>query len=310
MGGSVNTGGQNQNQTSVTTPWAPAAGTVQGLLGQLSTANTSLTPAESQALGQLTSLGQQGNQFAPAIGNVASTLLSGGGANNQGGLINNAYEQYQQQLNPYLQSSFLDPRNTPGFGDALNAVNSDITNQINGQFAAAGRDLSGMNGPRLEPGRRAAHLKSVQSERPESARRCGLALRRGQHHRRAAHGAQSAVWCWRGRRGQYGASLWPAARAPGAGTSARDPAANAGRRDGHRASRWTGVRRDEPDRTDTEHNATLAKHPRRCRWRRRHPRRYGRVWEEWLAEFWQGLMNNGIASRFAQTQWHAGRPAR
>ena len=41
MGGSVNTGGQNQNQTSVTTPWAPAAGQVQGLLGQLGTVNTS-----------------------------------------------------------------------------------------------------------------------------------------------------------------------------------------------------------------------------------------------------------------------------
>ena len=30
MGGSVNTGGQNQNQTSVTTPWAPAVGSVSG----------------------------------------------------------------------------------------------------------------------------------------------------------------------------------------------------------------------------------------------------------------------------------------
>jgi hypothetical protein len=89
MGGSVNTGGQNQNQTSVTTPWAPAAGQVQGVLGQLGTVSTSLTPVEQQALGQLTSLGQQGNQFAPAIGTVANTLLYGGGANNQAGLISN-----------------------------------------------------------------------------------------------------------------------------------------------------------------------------------------------------------------------------
>jgi hypothetical protein len=152
MGGSVNTGGQNQNQTSVTTPWAPAAGQVQGLLGQLGTVNTSLTPAEQQALGQLTSLGQQGNQFAPAIGTVANTLLYGGGANNQAGLISKANAQYQQELNPYLQSSFLDPMNTPGFGAALSATNSDITNQINSQFAAAGRDLSGMNTQTLARG--------------------------------------------------------------------------------------------------------------------------------------------------------------
>ena len=57
-----------------------------------------------------------------------------------------------RQLNPYLQSSFLDPRNTPGFSDALNAVNSDITNQVNGQFAAAGRDMSGMNSQALARG--------------------------------------------------------------------------------------------------------------------------------------------------------------
>ncbi|HEY7246270.1 MAG TPA: tail fiber domain-containing protein [Xanthobacteraceae bacterium] len=150
MGGSVTTG--SQQQTSQTTPWAPAAGAVQGLLGQLSAINTSLTPAELQAINQLTALGQQGNQFAPAIGGVASGLLSGGNATAQGPLINNAYQQYQQQLNPYLQSSFLDPRNTPGFGDALAAVNSDITNQINGQFASAGRDLSGANTQALARG--------------------------------------------------------------------------------------------------------------------------------------------------------------
>jgi hypothetical protein len=67
-------------------------------------------------------------------------------------MLNNAYAQYQKQLNPYLQSSFLDPRNTPGFGDALGALNSDITGQINGMFAGAGRDLSGMNTQALARG--------------------------------------------------------------------------------------------------------------------------------------------------------------
>ena len=173
MGGSVNTGGQNQNQTSVTTPWAPAAGQVQGLLGQLGTVNTSLTPAEQQALGQLTSLGQQGNQFAPAIGTVANTLLSGGGANDQAGLISSANAQYQQELNPYLQSSFLDPMNTPGFGAALSAIKfrhhqSDQQPICRG-WARPLRHEHADARARLEPGRRTAHRQPVQSERDRTS---------------------------------------------------------------------------------------------------------------------------------------------
>ncbi len=151
MGGST-TQTQQQNQAQSTTPWAPAAGTISSLLGQLGGISANPNATETGALNQLSGLGGAGNPYAGSIGNVASNLLAGGGANNQAGLVNNAYQQYQQQLNPYLQTSFLDPRNTPGFSDALNAVNSDITNQVNGQFAAAGRDLSGMNTQSLARG--------------------------------------------------------------------------------------------------------------------------------------------------------------
>jgi hypothetical protein len=142
----------NQNQLSTTTPWGAAAGNLQGILSNAGSINPNLTGTETGALNSLNALGAQGNQFAGQIGGVANNLLAGGNANAQSGLINNAYSQYQQQLNPYLQSSFLDPRNTPGFSDALNAVNSDITNQVNGQFAAAGRDMSGMNTQALARG--------------------------------------------------------------------------------------------------------------------------------------------------------------
>jgi hypothetical protein len=151
MGGQTQ---QNQQQQTVqaTTPWAPAAGTISSLLGQLNGINPNLTGTESGALGQLSALGAAGNPFQGGVNTVANNLLAGGGANKQTGLINNAYRQYQAQLNPYLQASFLDPRNTPGFSDALAATNADITNQINGQFAAAGRDLSGMHTQALARG--------------------------------------------------------------------------------------------------------------------------------------------------------------
>jgi hypothetical protein len=154
MSGSVGTGGQTQNQntTSQTSPWGPSQGFLQNLLGQLGNVNPQLNGFEQSALGQLNSLGSQGNPYAGQIGNAATSLLNGGGAMDQAGLVNNAYQQYQQQLNPYLQSSFLDPTKTPGFGDALSTMNSDITNQIQGQFAAAGRDMSGMNTQTLARG--------------------------------------------------------------------------------------------------------------------------------------------------------------
>jgi len=150
MGGQTQ---QNQQQQTVqqTAPWAPAAGTISSLLSQLNGISPNLTATETGALNQLSALGAAENPYASGAGNVASTLLAGGGPDRTG-LVNDAYAQYQAQLNPYLQASFLDPRNTPGFSDALNAVNSDIANQINGQFAAAGRDLSGMNTQALARG--------------------------------------------------------------------------------------------------------------------------------------------------------------
>lgn len=153
MGG---TSSQNQQQSGTTsqttTPWAPAAQPISGILSGLTGIQQGLNPTQQGAINLLSGMGAAGNQFAPAIGGVANNLLSGGGANNQAGMIGNAYSQYGQQLSPYLQSSFLDPRNTPGFSDALSAMNSDITSQINGQFAAAGRDGSGMNTQTLARG--------------------------------------------------------------------------------------------------------------------------------------------------------------
>lgn len=142
--------GSSSKQTTQQTqsaPWAPAQGTLMSILGQLGSmsGNAGLSGTEQGALGGL--LGNAGylQQFLPQLQANTANLLSGGGAKDQAGLIGNAYGQYQAQLAPYLQASFLDPRNTPGFGDALAATNADITNQINSMFAGAGRDLSGMN---------------------------------------------------------------------------------------------------------------------------------------------------------------------
>src|SRR5260370_40302022 len=87
MGGSPTTT-QNTQQQSTTNPWAPAAPVLSGILGQLGGAvsNAGLSPAETAAFGQLTANAQAGNPYAPAIGNTASTLLSGRGPARRGSL--------------------------------------------------------------------------------------------------------------------------------------------------------------------------------------------------------------------------------
>jgi len=149
MGGTSST---EQQTSSSTQPWQPAQSSLTGILGQLGGINSGLSPTQSGAISGL--LGNSGflNQFTPQATGITNNLLSGGGANNQAGTINNAYSQYQSQLNPYASGANLNPYSTPGFSDAMNTLNSDITNQVNGQFAAAGRDMSGMNAQTLARG--------------------------------------------------------------------------------------------------------------------------------------------------------------
>jgi hypothetical protein len=143
-----------QQQQSISQPWAPAQPALSSILAQVQGLEQQPSTNANQQAGIQGLQDTSGylSQFLPQLGTNTSNLLAGGNAQAQAPLINSAYQQYQSQLNPYLQQSFLDPRNTPGFGAALAATNADITNQINGQFAAAGRDLSGMNAQTLARG--------------------------------------------------------------------------------------------------------------------------------------------------------------
>lgn len=142
MGG---TSKQSTTQSSTTAPWETAQPALQGILGQVGSGlnNTGLTGAESGAINSLEANGQ--NQNAGLIGSLATNLLNGGGATNQTGAINNAYSQYAAQTNPLASNTNYDPMQTPGLAQQLQTIQSDVGNSINGQFAAAGRDMSGAN---------------------------------------------------------------------------------------------------------------------------------------------------------------------
>jgi len=145
---------QQQTQNSTTNPWAPAQPALQGILGQLQgqLGNTALTGQETGAINTLESNAAQGNPYASQIGGTTQQLLNGGGATDQNGAIQQNYQRYQDQTNPLASNTNYNPMNTPGFSDALNTKISDITNGVNGSFAAAGRDFSGANSMALGRG--------------------------------------------------------------------------------------------------------------------------------------------------------------
>ena len=126
---------------------------LSSILGQLNPLiqNSGLNPTESGAINQLSQNAAQGNPYASQISSFAGNMLNGGGAtqqapNLQSGLSTPA-EPAQQ---PYANGSMIG--NNPALAAQLAQIASDTTNQVNGQFAAAGRDMSGMNQQTLARG--------------------------------------------------------------------------------------------------------------------------------------------------------------
>jgi hypothetical protein len=144
MGG---TSKSTTTQQSETNPWAPAQDTLKGILGQLNSymPQTGLTGAQNNALGTIEQNAANVGQYAPAVQDYTKSLLGGGGAMNQAGAVNQNYLDYQKATQPLASNTNYDPMQTPGIGDQLAALKDDISQSVNGQFAAAGRDFSGYN---------------------------------------------------------------------------------------------------------------------------------------------------------------------
>jgi hypothetical protein len=150
-------GGQSsssQTQSSTTAPWAAAQPAIQGILGQVQGGlnNTGITGQETGAINSIENNAANMPNNSGAINGYVTSLLNGGGANNQAGAVNQNYQTYAGQTNPLASNTDYNPYDTPGFKDAIGTMTSDITNGVNGSFAAAGRDFSGANSQTLGRG--------------------------------------------------------------------------------------------------------------------------------------------------------------
>ncbi len=137
---------QNTSQTSTQNPWEQSMPALQGILGGLNSqvGNYAPTAAESGALGTIQSNAQGAQNYGGQATDLANSLMGGGGAQQNAGILGNAYQQYQNQLNPIANQN-NDPMQTPGIQNLLATIRGDVSNQINGEFAGAGRDMSGLN---------------------------------------------------------------------------------------------------------------------------------------------------------------------
>ena len=136
---------QSQTQNSTTNPWAPAQPALQGMLSQIQSGlgNTGLTGNETGAINSMVQNAGQASQFAPQIQSFAQNLLNGGGATDQVGNINQGLADYQRRLGATADGGMMGGNS--GLKPYLDTIRDDVTNQVNGSFAAAGRDFSGAN---------------------------------------------------------------------------------------------------------------------------------------------------------------------
>ncbi len=143
---------QSSNSTSTSGPWKPAQKAAENFANQLTYMgnNTNWNPTAKQnwAFNQLeqNAANPYANQFRgmadAAMGNAQTAQ---GSVGDYTGISNDAYKTLQTNMGDLASGKYLDPMSNPQMQAMLQQVGDDINNRTNAQFAAAGRDMSGMN---------------------------------------------------------------------------------------------------------------------------------------------------------------------
>jgi hypothetical protein len=146
----LGTSGQNfqaggtSNQASQTQPWGPAqAPEIMGLNNITNLLNAGGFYPNQGENGDFAQASQNLSQipnFGPAAAQTAANYLQTGG--DPTGLL----RAESQNI------GIGNPQNTPGMQQVLSTIQNDISNQVNSQFAGAGRSLSGLNEQTLARG--------------------------------------------------------------------------------------------------------------------------------------------------------------
>src|SRR6266436_3346404 len=124
----------NQSQQSSTQPWTPTQPMLMDMISKLSGTPGGATPGQSTAIQQMIDQARNIPNFGNAASDTLSSLFGLNTQPQQQNLTNAA-----GALTPFLDKNFMNPATNPYLGPAMSTMNQDITNQIEGQAAAAGR---------------------------------------------------------------------------------------------------------------------------------------------------------------------------
>lgn len=140
MGGKSSSASKSTSAT-LTNPWGPAIPQAGTALASIAPqwSNTGLSGTETTALDQLHKMALGGNEFAPAIGQVATDLLKGG--TDRTGMVSTNLDDYRTALQPFATGS-TNPWENADFTRMVGNVSDDAMNKVKAQYEAAGYNPS------------------------------------------------------------------------------------------------------------------------------------------------------------------------
>lgn len=133
----------NTQQSSSTSPWAPAMPLINSLFSAYGGLNPGVTANQGGALTKLNDVLSGLPNFGSMGADAISRLFSSADSSGQVGMLNDAYGTLKTNLGETASGANLNPYDTPGFSDALRTATNDITDRVKGVYAASGRDPSG-----------------------------------------------------------------------------------------------------------------------------------------------------------------------
>lgn len=140
----LGTSGTSANSATTSAPYAPAQGNLNAALSNAAIASNAGAansgandPSMWQgAAGTAANLPNPGTQAA----NTGAQFLTG----DPNSLLNSSLQAYQGNMNPIANMS-ANPMNNPATQQLMQAIQDQTQQSINGQFAGAGRSMSGYN---------------------------------------------------------------------------------------------------------------------------------------------------------------------
>ena len=127
------------SQTSDQKPYEPTIAPINNLISAIPT-YTGPSATETGAIGALGDNAAKGDPYSASIDGLAKSLYS---TPSQAGTVSDGYQALQGRLNPIADGQNQSLTENPYIAHMLSVTADNAANAVKGQFASAGRDLSG-----------------------------------------------------------------------------------------------------------------------------------------------------------------------